>query len=198
MRRWAQTYRMPPSPPLAPCRPGRGTQARPGLRSNPCEPPQPSSQPIQQGADPGCLGSAPACPLPPRGGVPPHLVCGGVVCEYGPVLHDHVKQVQAVHVGQALEELVRVAVVQLPHQPRHPRLAALQKGAAQLRLCAARGAGRRAKQAGWRMGRRWRGGEGSTRVQPLLLKRPARWLLSAPSSPAPTHRGRRPGGAGIR
>ncbi len=39
--------------------------------------------------------------------LPTHLV--RVIREDGAVLHDHVKQVQAVHVGQALQELVCTA-----------------------------------------------------------------------------------------
>ena len=49
----------------------------------------------------------------------PHL-CDGRIEEYCSVLHDSIKQVQAVHVGQVLQVLVRVGLVQLIDQLGEP------------------------------------------------------------------------------
>ena len=62
----------------------------------------------------------------------PHLR-GGVIREDGAVLHNDVEEVQPVHVGQALEVVVRrAAVVELGHQLGVPLLAACQELRAQL------------------------------------------------------------------
>ncbi len=47
-------------------------------------------------------------------------------------MHENIKQVQAVHIGEGLEEFVGVAIVQLIHHLAQPLLAALQEAQPQL------------------------------------------------------------------